>query len=94
MRLLKLIFLALLFLGFFAVAGSLRSPTVHADGTHVDIVTFDGEVDPISTQYLAAAIDQAREDGASAIVLKLDTPGGDLDSMNADVQKELASSTP
>jgi membrane-bound serine protease (ClpP class) len=91
MRLLRLIFLAI---GFLVAAGSLHSPTARADGPHVDIVTFNGEVDPTSTQYLAAAIDQAREDGATAIVLKLDTPGGDLDSMNADVEKELASSVP
>jgi membrane-bound serine protease (ClpP class) len=94
MRLLRLTFLALLCLGFFAVVGSLRSPTAHANGPHVDIVTIDGEVDPTSTHYLTDAIDQAREDGASAIVLKLDTPGGDLDSMKTDVEKELASSTP
>jgi membrane-bound serine protease (ClpP class) len=94
MRLLRLMFLALLCLGLFLVAGSIWSPTARADGPHVDIVTFNGEVDPTSTQYLAAAIDQAREDGAAAIVLKLDTPGGDLDSMKTDVEKELASSVP
>jgi membrane-bound serine protease (ClpP class) len=94
MRLLRLMFLALLCLGLLMVAGSLRSPSVRADGPHVDIVTFNGEVDPTSTQYLANAIDQAREDGATAIVLKLDTPGGDLDSMKSDVEKELASSVP
>ena len=94
MRLLRLALLAFLLLGLFVVAGSLRSPTARADGPHVDIVTIDGEVNPTSTHYLTDAIDQAREDGASAIVLKLDTPGGDLDSMKADVEKELSSSTP
>jgi membrane-bound serine protease (ClpP class) len=81
-------------MGLFVVAGSLRSSTARADGPHVDIVKFDGEVDPTSTHYLTDAIDQAQQDGASALVLELDTPGGDLDSMNADVEKELASSTP
>jgi membrane-bound serine protease (ClpP class) len=94
MRLLRLIVLAVLCLGLVVVAGSLRSPTARADGPRVDIVTFNGEVDPTSTQYLAAAIDQAQQDGATAIVLKLDTPGGDLDSMKTDVEKELASSVP
>jgi len=94
MRLLRLTFLALLCVGFFAVAGSFRAPLARADGPHVDIVTFDGEVAPASTRYLSDAIDTAQHDGAVALVLKLDTPGGDLDSMKADVQKELASSTP
>jgi membrane-bound serine protease (ClpP class) len=57
-------------------------------------VTFNSDVAPASTNYLSDAIDQARQDGASALVLELDTPGGDLDSMNADVKKELASSVP
>ena len=94
MRLLRLALLAFLLLGLFVAAGSLRSPSARADGPHVDIITIDGEVNPTSTHYLTDAIDQAREDGAAAIVLKLDTPGGDLDSMKADVEKELASSTP
>jgi membrane-bound serine protease (ClpP class) len=94
MRLVRLMFLALLCLGLFLMAGSLRSPTARADGPQVDIVTFDGAVDHTSTQYLADAIDQAQQDGASAIVLKLDTPGGDLDSMKSDVEKELASAVP
>ncbi len=94
MRLLRLIFLALLCAGLFMVAGSLRSPTARADGPHVDIVTINGDVDPSSTHYLIDAIDQAQQDGATAIVLKLDTPGGDLDSMKTDVEKELDSSVP
>jgi membrane-bound serine protease (ClpP class) len=94
MRLLRLALLGLLCLGIVAVAGALKSPTAHASGPHVDIVTIDGEVNPTSTRYLTDAIDQAQRDGAAALVLKLDTPGGDLDSMRADVQKELASTTP
>jgi membrane-bound serine protease (ClpP class) len=93
MRLLKLLVLALLCLGLLMV-GSLRSPTARADGPRVDVVKFDGEVDPTSTHYLSDAIDQAQQNGASALVLELDTPGGDLDSMNADVEKELASAVP
>jgi membrane-bound serine protease (ClpP class) len=94
MRLLRLAFLALLCVGVFAVAGSLWAPTARADGPHVDIVRFDGEVNPPSTEYLSNAIDQAQQDGAVALVLEIDTPGGDLDSMNADVKKELASPVP
>src|SRR5262245_57950203 len=94
MRLLRLACLALLCLGFFAVASGLRIPTARAAGPHVDVVTIDGEVNPTSTRYLSDAIDQAQQDGASALVLKLDTPGGDLDSMNADVKKETAASIP
>jgi membrane-bound serine protease (ClpP class) len=40
------------------------------------------------------AIDTAQGDGASLLIITLDTPGGDLDSMKAIVQKELASTVP
>lgn len=96
MRLLRLTLLALLCLGIVTVTGALKSPTARASGphVHVDVVTIDGQVNPTSMRYLADAIDQSQHDGAAALVLKLDTPGGDLDSMKADVQKELATSTP
>ena len=60
MRLLRLIFLALLCLGLFVVAGSLRSPTARANGPHVDLVTFDREVDPASARFFEDAIDTAQ----------------------------------
>jgi membrane-bound serine protease (ClpP class) len=94
MRLLRLTFLALLCAGLFALAGTLRAPAARAAGPHVDIVTFNSDVDAASTHYLTGAIDAAQRDGASALVLELDTPGGDLDSMNADVEKEIVASVP
>jgi membrane-bound serine protease (ClpP class) len=94
MRLLRLTFLALLCAGLFALAGTVRAPAARAAGPHVDIVTFNGDVDAASTHYLSDAIDTAQRDGASALVLELDTPGGDLDSMNADVEKETGASVP
>src|SRR5262249_3184953 len=38
--------------------------------------------------------DTAQNDGAQALIIQLDTPGGDLDSMKAMTQKELAATVP
>ena len=65
-----------------------------AAGPHVDTVTFDRDVDPASAHFLTDAIDTANSDGATVLIVSLDTPGGDLESMKTIVQKELASAIP
>src|SRR5690242_16456641 len=65
-----------------------------AASPHVDTVTFDRDVDPASAHFLTDAIDTANSDGATVLVISLDTPGGDLESMKTIVQKELASAIP
>ncbi len=75
-------------------AQTLTAPSAHADGAHVDAVTFDRDVDPASARFLGDAIDTAQHDGATLLLISIDTPGGDLDSMKAIVQKELASAIP
>jgi membrane-bound serine protease (ClpP class) len=69
-------------------------PVAHADGPHLDLVTFQRDVDPASARFLTDAIDTAQGDGAALLLIELDTPGGDLDSMKQIVQKELAASVP
>lgn len=85
----------LLMLTFAALAAqTLTAPSVRADGAHVDTVTFDRDVDPAAAKFLGDAIDTAQHDGATLLLITIDTPGGDLDSMKAIVQKELASTIP
>jgi membrane-bound serine protease (ClpP class) len=77
--------------------GLLGAPGVRAAESaspHVDALTFDREVDPASARFLEDAIETAQGDGASLLIVTLDTPGGDLDSMKAMTQKELASTVP
>jgi membrane-bound serine protease (ClpP class) len=54
----------------------------------------DAEISPSSLRFLNSAVDTAQSDGAAALIIQLDTPGGDLDSMKAMVQKELAATVP
>jgi membrane-bound serine protease (ClpP class) len=82
------------------VARAAESPAVATspaaqDGTgFVYVATFRLPITPISAQYLERLIKNAEDDGASALVLELDTPGGLVDSMQVMVQRILASRVP
>ena len=59
----------------------------------VYVLHAEGVINPVMADYIERGIEQAEEDGAAACVIRLDTPGGLLDSteeivisiMNADV---------
>ncbi len=77
-----------------ALAFLPNPPIARASAAHIDAVNFNLDVDPASARFLTDAIDRAQSDGAELLVITLDTPGGDLDSMKTIVQKELASTVP
>src|SRR5260370_8678966 len=89
----ELLLLGLLALGLLALLQLAAAP-VHADATHIDAVNFNMDVDPGSASFLKGAIKTAQHDGASLLLINLDTPGGDLDSMKTIEQAELASMVP
>ncbi len=86
--------IALLVTGVLLAMQVAAPSTARAGGPHVDAVTFDTEVGPGSAAFLTNAITTAEGDGATVLLINLDTPGGDLDSMKAIVQAELASTVP
>ena len=47
---------------------------------HAALIEIDGLVNPISARFLKRALDTAAEDGATLVVVTLDTPGGLWDS--------------
>jgi membrane-bound serine protease (ClpP class) len=51
-------------------------------------------VHPITTEIVSSAIEKAKRDGASVIVLRLNTPGGLMDAMRDTIQLILASPIP
>ncbi len=48
-------------------------------GPQVDVLTFKGPVTPVLVSYIERGIAQAERDGAVALILQLDTPGGSVD---------------
>lgn len=85
---------AALFALLILVQTALFAPSAHAAAPHVDVVAFNREVDPAGARYVNDAIQVAEHDEASALVITIDTPGGDLDSMEAIVRAELAATIP
>ncbi len=78
-----------------ALAGVVaQTQRAAAAGAHVDVMTLADDISPSSLRFLNHAVDTAQSDGAQALIIQLDTPGGDLDSMKAMVQKELAATVP
>jgi membrane-bound serine protease (ClpP class) len=65
-----------------AVGWLLFASGSRAAGPEVVVLPTTGEVDSSMAKYLADSIDQAATDGAAAVIVKLNTPGGDLLSTN------------
>lgn len=65
-----------------------------ADSPHIDNAVFTTDVDPGTAHFLTNAINTAEGDGATLLLITLDTPGGDLDSMKTITQKEINATIP
>ncbi|MCB0247532.1 MAG: ATP-dependent Clp protease proteolytic subunit, partial [Anaerolineae bacterium] len=70
----------------------LATPSGAQDSNRVYVLTFDGPVNPILSSYIERAITQAEAESAEAIVLRLDTPGGQVD-LTQDIVKAMRSSS-
>ncbi len=89
---LKLIFLVLLVL---PVAAGLGGSLVAAQSpATVEILTVDGTIVPVIADYIDRGISQAEENGATACIIELDTPGGLLDSTEEIVQSIMNADVP
>lgn len=83
--------LTLVALGGFGLVHAQQSET---SGPHVAELTIDGPIGPATKDYLVRSMETARDKGAHAILIRMDTPGG-LDSSTRDIIKALlASPTP
>lgn len=58
---------------------------------HIAQLTVDGAIGPATTDYLVKSMAEAREQGAQAILIRMDTPGG-LDAATRDIIKEILAS--
>jgi membrane-bound serine protease (ClpP class) len=60
----------------------------------VDKLALDDTIQPVSADEVTRALNRANSDGAQALLIELDTPGGLLDSMRAMVGAILRSRVP
>ncbi|HEX8733290.1 MAG TPA: NfeD family protein [Ktedonobacterales bacterium] len=91
---LLLALLVALVLALGSLLAQVAAPTAHAAAPHIDIFSFDRGVDPAGARAVSDAITTAEHDGATLLVITVNTPGGDLDSLNAIAGAELAATVP
>jgi len=73
----------------------LVQPTsAQTSSPQIVVLTADGPITPAMAQYLSRGIQIAQRQGAAALILQLNTPGGSLDTMVAMEQMILASRVP
>lgn len=78
--------------GLIAVLGLLAVPLAAAP--RVVAADVDGVVHPITVEIVARAIEQARSENATCILIRLNTPGGMLDATREAIEKMVASPVP
>jgi membrane-bound serine protease (ClpP class) len=52
------------------------------------VVELDGSIDPATERWIATALEDADDDGAELVVIRLDTPGG-LDSSTREIVQDI-----
>lgn len=61
-------------------------------GGHLNVISIEGSINPASADYLIEAIASSEADGAAALLIELDTPGG-LVSSSQDIIKAMLNAT-
>jgi len=67
---------------------------VAQEARHVDVLQIEGAVTPIMISYIQRGIRTAEADGAEALIVELNTPGGQIDLMSKIVQSLLDADVP
>jgi membrane-bound serine protease (ClpP class) len=87
------LFLLAILLALAATAVAAPTPAVQA-APMVARISLTGPIGPAAAEYFDDASERAVADGAAAIVLRLDTPGGLSESMRQIIARMLASKVP
>jgi membrane-bound serine protease (ClpP class) len=85
------VFLSMLVTG---MLGPVLARAQAPDSPHVLVMTVDGIINSVKVRFISRAMDQAQEEGATLLVIKLDTPGGLLSSTREIVELLLESPLP
>jgi hypothetical protein len=87
-----LLALPVMALPFAALTGRTAQEPVAPPSVHV--LSVDGVINPLTARYLKRGLEEAAREGASAVVVQLNTPGGLETSMREMVEELLASTVP
>lgn len=76
------------------VAGPAGSSTTSDVPPPVVVTSLDGALTPVSANDLIGAVTNAEDEGAAALLVEIDTPGGLVSSMRQVVQRFLSARVP
>jgi membrane-bound serine protease (ClpP class) len=80
--------LRLLFLFGVLLLAVLMASGVQAQAPTVYVLTIKGTINPVLVDYVERGIEEAEDNGARALIIQLDTPGG-LDTAMRDIVKHI-----
>ena len=86
--------IALIAVGFGGAMLSFLASTVEAQAPHGVVVEIDEVIQPSTARFLNRVVNDAEENGARFVVIRLDTPGGLYDSTRDIVETILESEIP
>ena len=90
MKTLKIFFLVSLM----AFGMSVLAQTNDSATPHVDLIVIDGSINPAVDDFIRESIARAKSNGARALIIQLDTPGGLLSSTRTIVKDLLSAEVP
>lgn len=77
------------------LAGLLLASTfvveAQTERSRIDVLTVKGTINPVLVDYIARGIDDAAFEGAQAVIIQMDTPGG-LDTSMRDIIQSIVNS--
>jgi membrane-bound serine protease (ClpP class) len=80
------------FLSLFIVSAWIS--IISAQNNVIYLLKIDGIINPATAGYITKGIDKAEKEGASCLVLQMDTPGGLMESMRSIVKRMLTAQIP
>lgn len=76
------------------VALLVQPIAAQTSGPRVDVTQIDGTITPVMADHIKSAVSRVEKDGASALVIEMNTPGGLSSAMDDIIQSILQSKVP
>ena len=85
---------ACFFISLLLIGAAVLAQSKDASTPHVDLISIDGSINPAVDDFIRESIGRAKTNGARALIIQLDTPGGLLTSTRTIVKELLGSPVP
>jgi membrane-bound serine protease (ClpP class) len=82
------------FLSLLLAGASVLAQSKNASTPHVDLIAIDGSINPAVDDFIRESIVRSKSNGAGALIIQLDTPGGLLTSTRTIVKELLGAPVP